>query len=597
MFKDYYLEELQFLRELGEEFSRAHPNEAHLLSGPGRDPEVERLLEGFAFLAGRVRQKLDDEFPELLHGLINLIWPHYLRPLPSMSLLEFSPLLQARRQSQRVPRGTEVESIPVEGTACRFRTCTDVLLNPISLEEVTIETRSSGLPVLCLDFRIWNKVRLETLELDPLRLFLHGEKAATTALYLHLSRHVEECRVTAPGKREGGEGAGVAGVAGGAGVAGAYRRLRLEPVGFGDEEALLPYPPSSFPGYRHLQEYFALSERLLFIDVRGLVGLEELGIGERFRIEVRFDRQLTPNLRPTREEIRLYCTPIVNLFAHEGDPIRLDRTRTEYRLRPSGRDPFHFEVFTVDRVTSFAPGAAEEHEVPAFDSFAHAADGEQTVSYALRLRSSVVDNRLDVYVGFADPRGAPALPEAETVAFRLTCTNRQLPEALRAGDIHVPTDSSPAFVQFRNLIAPTPSVPPPLDGDLHWRLLSHLSLNYLPLVSVEALRGVLSLYNFPALRDPRAARANALRLEGIHGVRAEPTERLVRGALLRGTAITLEVLEDRFAGDGDLYLFATLLNEMFALSATLNSFTQLSVRGIQRGETITWPARIGRDRL
>jgi len=582
VFKDYYLQELQFLSELGEEFSRAHPGEAHLLSGPGRDPDVERLMEGFAFLAGRVRQKLDDEFPELLHGLMNLISPHYLRPLPSMAILEFSPLLQALRQSQRIARGTEVESVPVEGTPCRFRTAYDVLLSPVSLDQVTLETRASGLSVLCLDFRIWNKVRPEALQLDPLRLFLHGDPAATTALYYHLCRHIEECWVGAP--QRGGEPA-------------AKRRLSLEPVGFKDEEALLPYPVSSFPGYRLLQEYFTLPERFLFVDLLGLGRLDELGVEDRFRVEICFDRALPANLRPTREQIRLYCTPIVNLFGHEGDPIRIDRTQTEYRLRPSGRDPFHYEVFTVDRVTSFASGAVEESEIPPFYSFSNGMDGESTVSYSVRLRSSVADDRLDAYLAFSDPRGGPMLPDTETVASQLTCTNRRRAEALRPGDIHVPTDSSPAFVQFRNLTAPTPSVAPPLEGDLHWRLLSHLSLNYLPLVSVEALRGVLQLYNFQALGDARAARANALRLEGIHQVRSEVSERLVRGAMLRGTAITVELLEDRFAGDGDLFLFAALLNELFGLSGTLNSFTQLTVRGAERGETIVWPPRIGRDRL
>jgi type VI secretion system protein ImpG len=583
MFKDYYLQELQFLSELGEEFSRAHPGEAHLLAGASRDPDVERLMEGFAFLAGRVRQKLDDEFPELLHGVMNLLSPHYLRPVPAMAILEFSPLLQALRQSQRIARGTDVDSVPVEGTPCRFRTAYDVLLNPVSLEQVTLETRASGLPVLSLDFRIWNKVRPEALELDPLRLFLHGDAATTTALYSHLCRHVEECRV---GPLNPGGGA-----------AAAHRRLTLEPVGFSDEEALLPYPASSFPGYRLLQEYFALPEKFLFIDLRGLAGLAQLGVDDRFRIEICFDRQLPANLRPTRDQIHLYCTPIANLFAHEGDPIRIDQTQTEYRLRPSGRDPFHYEVFTVDRVTSFASGAVEEREIPPFYFFGNGTEGEDAVTYTVRLRNSVADDRLDVYVAFADARGGPALPDTETVAFQLTCSNRRRAEALRPGDIHVPTDSSPPFVQFRNLTAPTPSVVPPLDGDLHWRLLSHLSLNYLPLVSVAALRGVLQLYNFQALRDPRAARANALRLEGIQEVRSTASERLSRGAMLRGTAITVELLEDHFAGDGDVFLFSALLNELFGLSGTLNSFTQLTVHGVERGETIAWPSRIGRDRL
>jgi type VI secretion system protein ImpG len=163
--------------------------------------------------------------------------------------------------------------------------------------------------------------------------------------------------------------------------------------------------------------------------------------------------------------------------------------------------------------------------------------------------------------------------------------------------VQVPSDSSPAFVKFRNLTVPTPSVMPPLGTDLHWRLLSHLSLNYVSLVDVESLRGVLELYNFQVLRDPRAARANTRRLQGIHSLISEPAEALVRGSVVRGTAITMETLEDHFAGEGDLYLFASIVNEFLSLHATLNSFTQFSIHGIQSGERIEWPHRIGRDLL
>jgi type VI secretion system protein ImpG len=574
VFNRYYQDELQYLRELGEEFSRAHPAAAHYLSGPGRDPDVERLLEGVAFLTGRVRQKLDDELPELTHGLMNLLWPHYLRPVPSMAILEFAPVLQALRQSQTVPRGVEVESVPVEGTPCRFRTSADVRLHPMSLDQVGVEARAAGPSTLRLRFKLWNQAKPEKLQLDPLRLHLHGEPAATYALYLHLCRHVESARVVA---EAGGEG----------------RPVNLTPVGFAEDEALLPYPPSSPPGYRLLQEYFSLPEKFLFLDLHGLDRLAELGVSDRFEVEIHFDRALAPTLRPSREEIRLYCAPIVNLFPHEADPIRLDRTQSEYRLRPSGKDPFHYEVFGVDRVVAHPEGSAEEQELPSFYRFAR----PQGTCYLTRLRSSVVDDRIDTYVSFVDAKGAPLPPEAETVAFELTCTNRRLAEALRVGDVQVPTDSSPAFVSFRNLTAPTPSVAPPLDGDLPWRLISHLSLNYMTLLSVDALRGVLGLYNFQGLRDPRAARANALRLEGLQAIEGRPAERLAGGGLLRGTAIGLDVLEDHYAGDGDLYLFTTVLNEFLSLHGTLNAFTQLTVRGVQSGEETTWPCRIGRDRL
>jgi len=253
-------------------------------------------------------------------------------------------------------------------------------------------------------------------------------------------------------------------------------------------------------------------------------------------------------------------------------------------------------VHTVEKVSAFASGTAEPREIPDFYSFTAGTHRDQPCYYSTRLRSSVLDQRPDVYLSFVDADSAPVYPEAETVSFALTCTNRRLAEGLEVGDIRVPSDSSPSFVQFRNLSAPTRSAAPPLGGDLPWRLISHLALNRLPVASVEALRGVLELYNFQALHDAQAARANVLRLESLQGVRAEAAEALVRGHLLRGTKVTLELLEDHFASEGDLYLFATLVQEFLCLHATLNTYVEVEVRGVQHGQVLSWPPRIGRDR-
>ena len=584
MFEKYYLGELQFLRELGDEFARAHPAAAHYLSGPSKDPEVERMLEGFAFLAGRVRQKLDDEFPEITHGLFRLLWPHYLRPLPSMAMLEFSPVMQALRQSQVIPRGTTVQSIEVEGTSCRFRTTTDVPIHPLSLDETSIETRPNGTSRLRLVFRLHNGARPADLALQRLRLHFHGAPEVSRALYRHLCRDVEDARVISG-----------AGTLDGPDVRAA--RLGIEPAGFTDEEALLPWPAASMPGYRLLQEWVVLPEKFLSVDLTGLEALAGLDPAERFTVDVRFDRALAPSLRPTREDVRLYCTPIVNLFPHEADPIRLEGEQHEYRVRPSGTEPHHHEVFSIDRVRAFAPGTGEGTELVDFYDFTAVPDGAATTTWFLRQRPAVVDDRLDSYLSFVDTDGVPVPLEAETVGVELTCTNRRLPEALRAGDVRMPSDSSPSFVQFKNLGVPTASGAPSLGGDLPWRLVSHLALNYVPLASVDALRGVLELYHAHIQRDPRALRAHQRRLQGVSSVRSEPVEALVGGALLRGTAITLEVLEDHFGGDGDLYLFATILNEFLSLHATMNTFTQVTVQGLQKGEVLAWPHRIGRELL
>jgi len=257
MFNKYYQEELAFLRDLGEEFAAAHPEVAHMLSGAGSDPDVERLLEGFAFLTGRIRQKLDDELPELTHTLIRLLWPHYLRPIPALSIVEFTPRPGVLRGGEVVRRGAEIDSIPVEGTPCRFQTTRDVEVWPIELREARIDERAGAAPRLTLRIGPVEGASLGALGVDRLRLFLHGEPAEVYPLYDLLTRRATALGVEA---RLGGQTV-------------ARRDLdatAIQAAGFAGDEPLFPYPANCFPGYRLLQEYFALPAKFLAVELSGL---------------------------------------------------------------------------------------------------------------------------------------------------------------------------------------------------------------------------------------------------------------------------------------------------------------------------------------
>lgn len=582
-FNKYYQDELVFLREMGREFSQAYPAAASFLADRGSDPDVERLLEGFAFLSGRLRQRLDDEFPELTHALVNLLWPHYLRPIPSMSVVEFSPIAGALRERQRVARGAEVASVPVEGTPCRFQTCFDVDLYPISLERLGLQVLPDGRQALRLRIVLSPGLSLSQIGLEKLRLYLHGEPAY--GLYLWLCRYVKEIKLRpiVQGRPEPEL---------------SVDPFQLRPVGFAPEEALLPYPKTAFEGYRLLQEYFTFPEKFLFVELSGLACLGRAE-GEAFEVDFVFSRPPTASLRVEPGHVRLFCTPVVNLFPMESEPLRVSHERVEYRMRPAGTNPAHYEIFSIEKASGWVRGTAEEQVYEPFYSFKHGLGprGRQGTYYQTRLREAVVGDGTETYVSFVNLNQETVLPQTETVVFQLICTNRALPGKLRVGDIQAPTANSPEFAQFRNITKVYPAIRPPLGKDLYWRLISHLSLNYLSLNSVKGLQGILGLYNFLSFQDRQAGRANERRLEGIGDVRSEAEDLLFHGAPVRGTAIALDLLEDHFAGEGDLYLFATVLNEFFSLYASLNSFTQLTVRGIQQGEVYQWLPKAGQQIL
>jgi type VI secretion system protein ImpG len=588
MLNRYYQEELVFLRELGREFAREHPTLAPSLAEAGSDPDVERVLEGTAFLTGAVRRKIDDDLPEITQALLEMLWPHYLRPVPSTAIVEFAhPPKPKITGSERVPRGkTELESVPVDGTPCRFRTCYDLDVHPIRLADARLETTGRG--ALRLRFELLTGAKRDELRIDPLRLYLHGDLPVATTLYLWLVDRVSEGFVEIPSARGRASRAALA-----------ARSPLVRPVGFEEDQGLFPYPAHSFLGYRLLQEYFTLRAKFLFVDLHGLSALAAFENADVFEVVLAFRERPPEGLRVSTDSFRLHCAPVVNLFAKDGDPIRLDHRRVSYMLRPSDPEPHHFEVYSVDRVTGLATGSGRRRDYLPFHSFRHGmlAGDARAIYYKLTRRPAVGKQNSECWLSFVTAEERGVLPETEAISLELTCTNRRLPESLKPGDVSRHTDSSPQFVEFRNITPLTQSVLPPLEGGLHWRLISHLSLNYASLASPEALRGLLSLYNFQALYDRQAARANELLLEAIAKVDARRAERLFRGAPMRGIHTQVELVEDRFASEGELYLFASVLEEFLALYVTVNAFSQLTVRGAQQGEVYEWRPRVGKQPL
>ena len=325
MFNKYYQDELTFLREMGAEFARAHPKIANLLSDRSADPDVERLLEGFAFLAGQIRQKIDDEIPELTHSLLGLMWPHYLRPVPSMTIMQFQPGPEVDGL-MRIERGVALDSVPIDGHACRFQTCYDVDLAPLEVLDATIEAPLSAQHSLRIRLQTLNAMDLRKLKLNKLRFHLYGDPHINYELLLRLRRHVARVIVNPI-------------VGGRPQMPFILRPNAIRQVGFASEEALLPYPPHAFIGYQLLQEYFALPEKFLFFDVEGLAPLADLGADSTFELVFEFDRPGQNSIQVTAGNFLLHCAPAVNLFEHEADPIHVDHTRTEYPHPALGREP------------------------------------------------------------------------------------------------------------------------------------------------------------------------------------------------------------------------------------------------------------------
>jgi len=595
-FNKYYQDELSYLREMGALFSQQNPGLSRYLSEAGSDPDVERLFEGFAFLTGRIRQKLDDELPEVTHSLINLLWPHYLRPLPAMSILEFKPIANALTEGRRIDRGAEVQSVEVEGTSCRFRTCYDVDIYPMEIDGVDVESQSDG-STLTVGFQVDSAATTESWGLNTLKLFLHSDRDVhiSQALYLWLFRYLEMVEIRV--KIRGSSPQHVY----------SLPATALKANGFDEREELLPYGNRSFRGYRYLQEYFSLPEKYLFVELEQLDSILNQEMIERFDVCFRFNRRFDSQLRVKQEHIRLFCTPIINLFSAECDPIRIDPARLEYPVRPTYRHQEHIELYSMDAVFGQQRGRSAPITYPAYESFEHELRGnsgaeQPQVFYKLRRSLSTLQSGLDTAISFVDISGEKSVPVSETVSIDLTCTNRRLPETLRAGDVIYPTANSPEFVTFKNISRITPSLPPPMQEGLQWQLIAQMSLHYRAMSKVESLRTILKSYDFRAFYDRQAERSNKQLLEAIHSIKTDAVDRLNRGTPVRCLRTSLELWESKFGakgiqGESSMFLFAAVLNGYFAQYADINSYHELEVKGLENGEIYQWKIQAGQRPL
>ena len=602
----YYERELAYLRQLSGEFAQRYPKIAQRLlieTEQCEDPHVERMIEGFAFLAARIHRKLDDEYPEISEAMLQVLYPHYTQPLPSATIVQMEidhdkPDLTGR---SLLARHQVVNAPDIHGVTCRFRTCYDVELWPLQVVKAKLELTQaseylrklgSGAAVITLELETLVGLSLASIELDKLRFFLDGESPLMYLLYELLQTRVLSVRVT-----DGSDN-----------PAHMVKLTKdaVQPVGFDAADGLLDQNVRSFPGYRLLSEYFAFPDKFLFIDVVGLDAAALRHSGQKlviqFFLESYADSERYVRLQQTLSpaNFKLGCTPIINLFSQAAEPIRVSHEQSTYPVKPGNRQPLTAEVIAIESVTrAEKTGRLESSKaVPPFYSIQHA-DLDRTHHYfwyATREQSTRDgDKGTEVELALVDLDFTPARPDAEVLSVTLLCSNRDLPEQIPFGgsnsDFNLPNQSIVRRVKL--LRKPTSSLRAPAKRGLQWRLISHLTLNHLSLTAQgeNALKEMLTLYNYT---DSAAV---SRQIQGIVAIdsRAATTRVSQHGysGFVRGTEIDLTLDETYFVGSG-LYLFASVLERFFAMYCSPNHFSRLRLLTKQQeGVVYTWTARAG----
>ena len=614
----YYERELAHLREVGGEFARDYPKVAGRLgleTYACADPYVERLLEGFSFLAARVQLKIDAEFPRFTNHLLELVYPQYLAPTPSMAVVQLQPDMSEGSLAAgfKVPRDTALHSQLGKGdqTACEFRTAHDVTLWPVELVQaryfacgahvagIDLSRLGGVKAALRLRLRVGAGLTFSDLALDSLPLHIRGGEAmpsrileqllaqAAGVLVMPVQEHVDWHQF--------------------------LPKSAIRSVGYSDSEALLPSGPRSFQGYRLLQEYFAMPQRFMFAEVAGLANSVSRCSAEQLDVIVLF-KKLDPVLEQSLSAANfgLYCTPAINLFPMRTERVHLSDQQSEYHVIPDRTRPMDYEIYQIESVTGYGSGAEASQT---FESFYRANDlharTPPNAFYQLRRDARVLSEQQrrqgprssyigsELFLSLVDAQEAPHRSDLRQLGIDTLCSNRDLVLSMPVGSGRTDfTVESGAPVQSVRCVA-GPTVPAPsfAEGETAWRLVSHLSLNYLSLLDQDKEQGATALRDLLRLYCRVDDEAAHKQIEGLRSVTADSIVRRLPlpGSITygRGLQVCVTLDESAFEGAG-VFVLGSVLEQFFAKYVSLNSFTETVIKSTARGVIMQWPARVGR---
>lgn len=596
---EYFQRELAALQQAGGEFAARYPGPASRLQ-MGRencsDPHVERMIQATALLSARITKSLEDGYPQFTESFLEVLYPHYLRGFPSCAIVRVEHPTRTADTAvmTTIPRGTELRTAVVDGVACRFRTCYEITSSPARILDVcftpTIQAPSSvrlpagtsgtlSISIGCAG----TKAEFQAIAVKPFRLYLDGGGSMCATMRETMLTRVVAAYVE--------------------GESGEWMELPENPVsavGFADEDALIPYSARSHPAYRLLAEYFTFAEKFNFVDIDLQALLRFLPAGcQRMTLHL-----LVAGVRADSNEAHMLagvsqqnlvpgCGPVVNLFKKAGVPISVTHRTVDYTLLADANHAHAYDIYTVDTVHMLRRTGQESSltEFRPFYSWRHSEGASKKGNYFVVRRDDVLASATPGYgqkIAFVDVDFKPLELEHASVSVELTCTNRDLPtrpEFSRLDGVLTPVADVGINAPICFVRRPTPPFRFESAHGMHWRLISHLTLNHHSLVQsgLPAFREMLTLYDLP--RSPVSQRQIEA-IVGLDNVPATAWIRDLRGAtLVHGVEVRMTVDEDGFAGSG-LHLFAAVIDRFLGLYVHLNSFTELVISSSKTGKEL-----------
>ena len=612
----YYNEELRHLREMGAEFAQQFPKIASRLGLEGlevTDPYVERLLEGFAFLAGRIQLKIDAEFPRFTQRLLEIVYPQFLAPTPAMLMAQVHPDLADPSLAKGVPlaRGSVMlgQAGKAGATACEFRTSQTLTMWPLALTQVEYFSHAADLPMAAVPewrkYRSGLRMRLRCtagldfsqLALDDLQLHCSGLDEVAYRLHELVGGHALGVLVL-PTQRP-------------AAWHEAIDADCIELSGFDDAQALLPQTLHGFEGYRLLQEYFAFPQRFLFFDLVGIGPALRRHAGNEVDIVILFSRLDNALLQSVdASSLALHCVPAINLLERRCDRIHVGTDSADFHVVPDRTRPMDFEVHTVLDVVGYGSGSHSEWRfLPFYNAFHTEGPAQQSyfsVQREPRLMSQVQQRDgprtayigTEVYLSVVDAQEAPFSADLRQIGVRALCTNRDLPVLMPVGhargDLTLAQTAPVKSIQV--IKGPSRPMSALREANLAWKLINQLTLNHLSLTDTNADEGAAALRQILRLYAPTGDAGAQRQIDGLRSVKLQSVVRRLPmpGPITfgRGVAVTMEADDLSFEG-ASAFLLGCVLERFIARHVSINGFTQLRLHSPSRGDILSGRPRCG----
>ena len=562
----YFDEEMKYLYDEGKNFAKAFPRQAKYLnidSVDDRDPYIERLFEGVAFLTAGIREKLDGTLPELTGGVVEVLWPGLRADFPSSTIVEFKSKGAAVTSSMTLSHGSKIVSTAVgeNSEKYRFKTTQDIKIHPVVLDGISTNELIDGKFKVSFKFKISANAELDKIDMDNLKLYVHGEEQEALALHFFLTTTKSRATIKVSNSDFS-----------------VFKKSAILPVGFSKDEALCKEFRDSLRSMNTLKEYFYYPEKFRFISLEGIDVLKFSDLEERaFEYELVFDKKPPVGMVISIDKLRLYCSPAINLFSEESEVINDNGKKREHFLSPS----FNIGSSRIHSIVSVEGKEKDSGEIIKYQPYYSYEESRAEALYHYNYRPSDKFGK-DIYLSLIRPKFLDNKKlRRETVVAKVNCSNGVLPrDTIREGDISIPGRDFPDYAIFKNITRPSQPASGVSDNKTLWVFQSMITSVFNSFGEIERLKSFLKIFN----NEENSFGLG--KIDSIEKAKVTVADEIIGSTALRGFLLTLTIKESGFSGDGDINMFGIILLNFVKGFVSINSFARLKINLYPSGRTL-----------